>query len=711
MMRQEEGKEKRKFIRLPTVFPVHFRIVSREDKTPLTETRQAFTRDVGRGGMCLEVNNLKDELAAKLQKGEVKLSLVIEVPFSTKPIGAFGQVRWIEKTKESYPNKYLLGISYEIISEKERKKIISYARALIWKPKLIAIAVLILILAVCFTGYRVFREKKAKQAAQQRIIVLQKDREVLERQLDEIDVVKEEAEERLVRLQNEHLALERKISEFSKAKVSEKKLKEIKAKLEKSQTFIFSLREEIDEISREKELLARDVSKLKGQIPVEAVSVFLANNRFLEGILVDENVSFVKVKLVTGTVTLDKNTVVKIRPLSKSQALKVEREIKKAELERKKAEEKRKKFIKEQKAKELVLYEGKWIKKEKLTAIKEKGEEKEAVIKVIKDRKIESIIGKGIAKITVDEKNIIVNGKPFFIKGVAYGISFPGYPEGAAGFEQIPLETFEKDFKAMKEIGINTIRTYEPLPDKLLDLAEKYGLFVIETVVYPTGYTDYTHAGQLITLKETAINNVLKHKDRSCILMWSIWNDVPFEWDASGNIVKRYGKRQVNDFLKEIYDAIKAVDKHHPITAANVLKVKGYDIGFDFLDCIGVNAYIGGHGYTWSGENAAQENVEELVKLSKKYKKPVFITETGFSTFIKKDTQDNALKIQLEALDRKTAGVIIFEWADEWWKAGNPQVQDRHIEEHWGIMSAEREPKAGFDVVKDYFTKTPTFSE
>ena len=191
--------------------------------------------------------------------------------------------------------------------------------------------------------------------------------------------------------------------------------------------------------------------------------------------------------------------------------------------------------------------------------------------------------------------------------------------------------------------------------------------------------------------------------------MWSIWNDAPFEWGAQGNIVKRYGKQQVNDFLKDIYDAVKAVDKRHPITAANVLKVKGYDIGFDFLDVIGVNAYIGGHGYTWKGESAAQKNVEELVKLSKKYKKPLFITETGFSTFIKKDGQDKALKVQLEALGRKTAGVVIFEWADEWWKAGNPQVQDKHIEEHWGIMSAERKPKAGFEVVKDYFTKTPTF--
>jgi len=699
-MRQEEGKEKRSFIRLPTVFPVHFRIVSREDKAPLTETTQAFTRDVGEGGMCLEINNLKDELAGKLQKGEAKLSLVIEVPFSTKPIGAFGQVRWLEKTKESYPNKYLVGISYEIISEKERKKVINYARVLIWKPRLIAAAVFMLILAVGFTGYRVFQEQKAKQAAQQKIVILEKD---LEKQLSKLDIInisKEKTEKQLAKARNERLVIERRISEFSKAKVSEEQLKEIEAELEKSQSSISSLRKEIDKISKDKENLAKDISKLKGQIPVRAVSVLLSGSRSLEGILVDESTGLLKVKLTTGTVTFDKNTVISVKPLSMLQALRVEREIEEAELERKKAEEERKKFIEEQKAKGLVFHEDKQVKK---------GEEKEVVIKIIKDRKIKKVVAEKDQGITVNEENIIVNGKPFFIKGIAYGISYPGYPEGAAGFEQIPFEIFEKDFKMMKEIGINTIRTYEPLPDKLLDLAEKHGLFIIETVVYPTGYTDYTHAGQLITLKETAINNVLKHKDRPCILMWSIWNDAPFEWGAQGNIVKRYGKQQVNDFLKEIYNAVKNIDKGHPITAANVLRVKGYDIGFDFLDVIGVNAYIGGHGYTWKGESATKTNVDKLVELSKKYKKPVFITETGFSTFIKKETQDKALKIQLEVLDRKTAGVVIFEWADEWWKAGNPEVQDKHIEEHWGIVNAERKPKVGFDVIKDYFTKTPTF--
>jgi exo-beta-1,3-glucanase (GH17 family) len=705
---KNDGIERRKFIRLSTVFPVSYQIIASKDRKELAEVNQAFTRDVSQGGMCLEVTNLKDELARKLEKGEAKLSLVIEVPFSTKPIGAFGKVAWIQKIKESYPNKYLLGIAYELISEKERKKIVGYARALIWRPRLIAIAFLTLVITVSFATYRGLQEQKARQMAQQRIVSLQQERLLLEKRLEEVDQTKQTIEEQLDKVRNERLTLERRVSELSKTEISKKQLEELKSQIEKSQKIITSLQSELEKASKEKEQLAKDVMKLKGQIPTEAIVVILASGRSLKGILLDENANFLKVKLSTGTVTFKKNEVVEVRRLPRVEAVKVEREIEEAELKREEEEEKRRKFIEEQKAKGLVFYQGNWVKQEEIVEI-EKG--KKAVVK--EGRKIEEIISnkEGRPKITVDEENILVNGKPFFIKGIAYGISYPGYPEGTAGFEQIPFEVFEKDFKMMKEAGINTIRTYEPLPDKLLDLAEKYGLFVIETVVYPTGYTDYTHAGQLITLKETAINNVLKHKDRPSILMWSIWNDAPFEWGAAGNIVKRYGKRQVNDFLKEIYDAVKTVDKRHPVTAANILKVKGYDVGFDFLDVIGVNAYIGGHGYSWRGKKAAETNVREILELSKKYKKPVFITETGFSTFIKKDTQNNALKIQLEALDRKTAGVVIFEWADEWWKAGNPDTQDEHIEEHWGILTAERKVKPGFNVIKEYFNKIPSFLE
>jgi hypothetical protein len=347
---------------------------------------------------------------------------------------------------------------------------------------------------------------------------------------------------------------------------------------------------------------------------------------------------------------------------------------------------------------------------------KRKAAEKEKTGKIIAEKEpgepevlvSRRISGHGVA---IKDNRIYADGSLFFIKGAAYGISAPGLPPGVDGcFSKIPLSVFENDFRMMKEAGINTIRTYEPLPDPLLDLAEKYDLKIIEQIVYPSAYTDYSSDVELKALKKRAVDVVKKHRNRHCILMWSIWNDAPFCYDEPGNPVPRYGFDKVNNFLKEIYLAVKAADKSHPVTAANMLKVKGFDLGFDFLDVIGCNAYIGGHGFNWRGKEEAVNSVKEMKAISKKYNKPVFISETGYSTFVKKETQDKALEAQIESIGCDLAGIVIFEWTDEWWKAGNPSVQDPNVEEYWGILTWDRKPKPGFEVVSKLFNSISTDS-
>jgi len=84
--RQDSGTERRIYIRLNTVFPVEFEILSPDGKEVLSEFHQSFTRDVSEGGICLEINNLKDELAGRLYKKTAKMRLQINVPFSAKPV-------------------------------------------------------------------------------------------------------------------------------------------------------------------------------------------------------------------------------------------------------------------------------------------------------------------------------------------------------------------------------------------------------------------------------------------------------------------------------------------------------------------------------------------------------------------------------------------------------------------------------------------------
>ncbi|MDP8261349.1 MAG: glycoside hydrolase family 2 TIM barrel-domain containing protein, partial [Candidatus Kappaea frigidicola] len=320
---------------------------------------------------------------------------------------------------------------------------------------------------------------------------------------------------------------------------------------------------------------------------------------------------------------------------------------------------------------------------------------------------------KELSRICAIEERIYVDGSLFFIKGMAYGINYPKVPGGMNGYGQIPNEVFEKDFEMMEAAGINCIRTYEPIPIELLDMAYAHGIYVIENIVYPNSETNYESPEELKNLLMEAKLHAQKHMDHPAILMWSLWNDAPFSWGRSGNVVNRYGFETVNNFMREIYMEVKELDKEHLITGSNMLGHEGYDLGFDFLDVIGVNAYIGGHG-RWISDEKAKKMVKELVDFSKDYKKPVVILETGYSTYVtsksRKETQADVLRKQIQVIGEHVAGIFIFQWSDGWWKAGRPDVLDRHIEEHWGIVTGYREPKEGYGEIKRLFNAIPTKS-
>ncbi len=306
------------------------------------------------------------------------------------------------------------------------------------------------------------------------------------------------------------------------------------------------------------------------------------------------------------------------------------------------------------------------------------------------------------AHIRIENRKICVNGKEFFIKGVAYALNYPKIKH----YSQIPKEVIEKDFQLMEEAGINTIRTYRPLPDTMLDLAEKHNIMVIENVVYPGDWTDFNSIAELERLKSIAVRNVERHKDRKCILAWDIWNDAPFTFGKQGDSIRRYGEEKVNRFFEEIYKAIKDVDPYHPITGSNLgYRDESIRLGAGFLDILSYNVYVG--IYDWLdgkfSREKAKETVQKFKEISLKYNKPVIIAETGYSSCLEGSTQGDAIQGQVRAVEGELAGIVIFEWADEWDKAGNPAELNNHIEEHWGIVDGYRNPKDGYYKLKETY--------
>ena len=316
---------------------------------------------------------------------------------------------------------------------------------------------------------------------------------------------------------------------------------------------------------------------------------------------------------------------------------------------------------------------------------------------------------KGPVKVSCDKRNIYVNGQLFYVKGIAYSMDYG--PKQSFG--EVPMEKWKDDFKMIREAGINTIRTYEPLPIKILDIADEYGIKVIENICYPSGKTKFNSKAQLENMKRTALSFVDRDKDHPAILMWSLWNDMPFKWSKEGSVLKKYDKRVVNAFMKDIYKAVKEKDPNHLVTGSNILGENGDDIGADFLDVVGFNAFLG--ITDWFNGDFSLKKARKQVKTIEKMtclerKKPGLILETGYSTYCRKYSQDKVIDTQIRVAGTKVAGVVVFQWADGWHKAGNPSFQDDHIEEHWGIVDGFRNRKPGYSAVSRAFGMIQTRS-
>ena len=153
--------ERRKYIRLGSVFPVALQFILSGE--PEGRLYQGFTRDVSIDGLCIEIGDLDAQAQNSLRNPQIKLRLMINMPLSSRPSRATAKVAWTETSDSAFPKTHLIGIQYEDIDQKAKKRIFAYARRVRNIPRYVAAVTAVLVVVTAFTlalDFKIRRESR-----------------------------------------------------------------------------------------------------------------------------------------------------------------------------------------------------------------------------------------------------------------------------------------------------------------------------------------------------------------------------------------------------------------------------------------------------------------------------------------------------------------------------------------------------------------------
>jgi hypothetical protein len=263
------GSEQRRYLRLDSVFPVQFRLLSLDGRHFLSDWLQGFTNDISKGGICLTINSLNPELTQILKNHQARFLLDIEMPITKTPISAEARIAWFSEAKFG-KNRCFVGLSYEKISPAQNNMIMRYVIAKkIFVPAVYTLIILLVLgLAVnSVINLKLIRGNKKlvsqlvrfteeTNLAREKIREITKDRENLQASIQDLQSA-------IRKVEGERAKLEEKIKLETRARL------EVKARLdENTRQENTAITQKITEYNAIIQKLSQEKSSLQSQLAI-----------------------------------------------------------------------------------------------------------------------------------------------------------------------------------------------------------------------------------------------------------------------------------------------------------------------------------------------------------------------------------------------------------------------------------------------------------
>lgn len=349
-----------------------------------------------------------------------------------------------------------------------------------------------------------------------------------------------------------------------------------------------------------------------------------------------------------------------------------------------------------------------------------------------------------LVKYTNGHWQMLVEGKPYIIRGVTYGpteigltpstdhhfaqrwmftdkntngladTAYDAWVDRNANGQQDADEPAIGDFALLRDMGCNTIRFFIPTTGPVFnpgdmnlevfrDLYRTYGIRVMAgdfLGAYTVGSgaswengTDYTNPEQRRRMIELVRSKVEALKDEPWLLGWILGNENNMSTTSNTGLNGTRTNASAHpdayaSLLQEAASLIHTLDPNHPVAVGNL------DIGMldvyaqqaTALDIVGINSYRGGKGFA-----------DLWAESRRLFDRPVIITEYGCDAYAEGIGPDEAaqaeyLRYAVRDIERNQArgdasglsiGGFVFEYLDEWWKSNDDSPFQHATHAQW----------------------------
>lgn len=300
----------------------------------------------------------------------------------------------------------------------------------------------------------------------------------------------------------------------------------------------------------------------------------------------------------------------------------------------------------------------------------------------------------GFRTIEVAGKQVLLNGKPLFMRGICMHEEIAQQGRRAYSKEDALLLLGEA-----KELGCNMVRlAHYPHNENMARTADSMGILVwSEIPVYWT--IDFTSADVFNKARTQLTEMITRDRNRASIIIWSVGNETPV-------------KPARTEFMHNLISAARALDSTRLVSAA--LEVN-YQSGVnkiddplgEFVDIVSFNEYLGWYGGLPDHCRTANWSIS--------WNKPFFISETGAETLYgfhgdsltrwSEEYQEWFYREQVAMLKRMPdnfAGLSPWILCD----FRSPRRNNQVYQEGWnnkGLIDQKGRKKKAFAVLKAYY--------